>query len=68
MAREDESLPMRLLRQPMVWSGIGLLVRYAGEPTDRATIWTGLGVLSLGIGVAYSIATLPVVPVSRQLP
>lgn len=59
MERDDEPLALRLIKHPLVWSGTGLLVRYAGEPTTKASLWTGLGVLSLAVGVGHAIATRP---------
>ena len=56
MAYEDQSLPVQLIKHPFVWSGVGLLIRYGGETTGRATVWKTLGVLALVVGIGHTVS------------
>lgn len=51
-------LLLNLAKHPLVWGGLGLLVRYVDDsPKERATLgfspqfWTRVGFVSLAIGV-----------------
>lgn len=65
---DNDSFGFRLVKSPLVWSGVGLLLRYSGDSTPQAGAWTGIGVVSLSLGVMLTIATHPSTPTSRQLP
>jgi hypothetical protein len=59
MTQQDESLPVSLIKHPLVWSGAGLLIRYSGDHTQKGGFWSTIGVVCLGIGVAHAVATQP---------
>ena len=53
---------LTLAKHPLVWSGLGLLVRYAdASPKERATLgfssqfWTRVGFVSLAVGVLDTV-------------
>lgn len=52
-----ETLPVRFVRNPWVWSGVGLLVRYGSDPSTKATFWKTVAVISLAIGVGTTVAS-----------
>ena len=58
-----EPLLVTLVKHPLVWGGLGLLVRYEGRSDGdyglSAATWRAFGAVSLGAGLmhAYSMRT-----------
>jgi hypothetical protein len=65
---DNDSFGLRLLKSPLVWSGAGLMIRYAGDPEARSGVWATVGVVSLSVGIMYTIATHPTASPAKQLP
>lgn len=59
MQKAPETLPVRLLKQPFIWSGVGMLIRYHDDTTVSGGFWRIVGAASLAWGIGYSIATRP---------
>jgi hypothetical protein len=62
---DGDSLPVLFIKHPFVWSGAGLLIRYAGDDSRSASLWRSLGVLSLAIGAAHTLSKRAAVPSKR---
>lgn len=44
------------------------MIRYAGDPEARSGVWATVGVVSLSVGIMYTIATHPTASPAKQLP
>lgn len=61
-----ESLPARLVKQPFIWSGVGMLIRYHDDQSVSGGFWRIVGAASLAIGIGYTVATQPNALVSNR--
>lgn len=56
-----EPLLVTLVKHPLVWGGLGLLVRYEGRSGAdyglSAGTWRAFGAVSLGVGLMHIYAT-----------
>jgi hypothetical protein len=66
LVRSEESLPVRLVKHPFVWSGTGLLVRYYDDPTVTGTLWKVAGLAALAFGVGQAVSTQQIDPTGRN--
>jgi len=51
-----ESLPVELMKHPLVWSGLGLMVRYTTSDSPTAPFWRQVGLASLAVGLFFTVA------------
>jgi hypothetical protein len=55
--KPTDPLPLRFVKHPMVWSGVGLLIRYGDDFTLTGNLWKTVGVLSLAWGIGSTVMT-----------
>ncbi len=48
-----DSLLLAAVKHPFIWSGVGTLIRYAGEDSEQAAFWKRVGLMSLLLGVSH---------------
>jgi len=56
MMRRRESLPIRLIKHPVIWSGVGLVVRYHDDDSTKGAFWKLAGILAIVGGASWSLA------------
>jgi len=49
-------LPLRLLKHPLVWMGVGMWVRNYGHQGESAQWWKKVGTVALVLGVGQSMS------------
>lgn len=64
MMAQSESLPIMIIRHPLVWAGVGMWMRNYDKTTSAANFWKGAGSLALGIGVVHAITQKTTQPVA----
>jgi len=64
MMEKRESLPIMIIRHPLVWAGVGMWMRNYDKTTPAANFWKGVGSLALGIGLVHSAARNTTQPVA----
>jgi hypothetical protein len=57
MARKDETLPVRIVKDPFIWGGVGLVIRYHDDYTVKGNFWKAAGALSILGGIAFTVMT-----------
>lgn len=50
------SIGWHLVKNPAVWSGVGLLLRYGNSHAPSAGFWRAVGVTMLASGVVYTVS------------
>lgn len=53
----QERLPARIVKNPFIWGGTGMVIRYASDRSTYGAVMLSLGVLALGGGLMYAIQT-----------
>jgi hypothetical protein len=54
---QQESLPVRMIKHPFIWGGVGLVIRWHDGTSTKAMAYKTLGVLSVAIGISHALMT-----------
>ena len=51
--KQMDNLLLAAVKHPFIWSGVGTLIRYAGDDSEKAAFWKRVGLMSLLLGVSH---------------